>query len=123
MASDEIGKGGDTISREQAMAAVRSEEECDGPIPPELSGIDRTELVRAAVRATKHNIEAAIRTLPSIAPDAVEADEAVTAAAWKNILFLIDGPSPRWTHGYNVWQATLLREIRTFARAARDGAR
>ena len=49
------------------------------------------------------------------------ADESVADAAWKNILFLIDGPSPRWTHGYNVWQATLLREIRIFAKAAREG--
>jgi len=72
--ADKIGTGGDLISREQAMAAVRSEEECDGPIPPELSGIDRTELVRAAVRATKHNIEAAIRALTSIAPDPIEAE-------------------------------------------------
>ena len=75
--ADEIGKGGDLISREQAMEAVRSEEECDGPIPPELSGIDRTELVRAAVRATKHNIEAAIRALTSIAPDPIEAEISV----------------------------------------------
>jgi len=101
MASDEIGKGGDTISREQAKALV----------------INRCPMCRDGCEdcyGTAKEIDA----LPAIAPDPSVAD-----AAWKNILFLIDGPSPRWTHGYNVWQATLLREIRTFARAARDGAR
>ena len=97
MASDVIGKGGgDAISREQAIAAVLE--------------LNATADYSRAI--------AALRALPAIAPDPSVAD-----AAWKNILFLIDGPSPRWTHGYNVWQATLLREIRTFARAARDGAR
>ena len=65
---------GETISREQAIGAVRAEEECDGPIPAELAVADRTELVRAVVRATKHNMEYALRALPSIAPDPIEAE-------------------------------------------------
>ena len=52
-----------------------------------------------------------------------EYDPSVADAAWKNILFLTDGPSPMDPRLQHVWQATLLREIRTFARAARDDAR
>jgi hypothetical protein len=47
-----------------------------------------------------------------------EYDPSVADAAWKNILFLTDGPSPMDPRLQHVWQATLLREIRTFARAS-----
>ena len=95
----------DLISREAAAAAANY-------VVHDCNVLPGTQ---CAICETAIRIEAAIRALTSIAPDPSVAD-----AAWKNILFLIDGPSPRWTHGYNVWQATLLREIRTFARAARD---
>ena len=95
MASDEIGKGGDLISREQAIAALSS-----------LYGYDENH------RDIAPAIEE-ILSLPSIAPDPSVAD-----AAWKNILFLTDGPSPMDPRLQHVWQATLLREIRTFARAS-----
>ena len=42
--------------KEKAIGIVATEEELDGQMPPELETIDREELCRYVVRATKRSI-------------------------------------------------------------------
>ena len=103
MASDEIGKG-DTISREQAIAALlRSQFTHDD---------------------TYAYTVAALRSLPSIAPDPIEAEyrEAAQAHGEADIEFELCACDPRDDCPH--WKAMVLTTERLLAaRAARDGAR
>ena len=72
MASDEIGKGGDIISREQAIAALDSVG--DDEIETYREGsVDENAAVQACLQA--------LRSLPAIALDAVEAEYRDAAVA------------------------------------------
>jgi len=55
----------DLISRAAAVAAVECEPELPGPMPPDMSFIEREELCRSVVRETKHEIANRVRALPA----------------------------------------------------------
>ena len=75
MASDEIGKGGDLISREQAIGAVGDER--IEPLPGSEGDIAYNEAVHDCIVALR-----ALPSLPSVAPDPIEAEYREAAVAW-----------------------------------------
>jgi len=102
--ADEIGKGGDLISREQAIAALDSVG--DDEIETYREGsVDENAAVQACLQA--------LRSLPSVAPDPIEAEYREAAVA---LLRALENGKPF------AWEDT-----RTFLsridKAARDGAR
>lgn len=62
------------ITRAAAMKAVADEEEAPGPMPAEMRKAflaDPERAIRAAIRATKHNIAMRIMALPREKPPAL----------------------------------------------------
>ena len=117
MASDEIGKGGDTISREQAIRELLNFGQAH------TYSSENADLYRGFDNGVNACL-VKIRALPSIAPDPIEDEyrEAAQAHGEADIeieLCSCDGPV-ECSH----WHAMVLTRARLIAaRAARDGAR
>ena len=123
MASDVIGKGGGTISREQTTEPVYVVVEDNGH-DCQFVEIETKDGRGVSIPSEQYpgqhfmrRIGPLYRSLPSIAPDAIEAEYREAAVAWAeaNVRYQDDGTS----------RGLVVAEWRRFsaAKSARDGAR